>query len=74
MTPISTTGEIALEHENDASVRNDSNRRELKQLFVLLNRVVDKQQKEIATAFKIAHAGNKKDRAAHIYVILTVIM
>ena len=74
VAPIPPTGEIASEHENETSDRDESKRRELKQLFVHLNRVVVKQQKAIATAFGIAHAGNKKDRAARIYVILTGIM
>ena len=44
------------------------------QVGAYLTHVTVKEEKAIATAFGIAHAGNKKVRAARIYVTLTGIM
>ena len=77
ISPTDASAEVHGSEKNaEASQRgqegeNDPKARELKQLFTYLNRLTDKQQKAIASAFNVTHAGVKKSRAARIYVILS---
>lgn len=81
VSPFHSTGGVVSEQNDDASLvareeGQDETRHaaKSKELFIHLNRLTVRQQKAVATAFCIVHAGNKKVRAAIVYVILSGIM